>query len=204
MSDKQAVAETTDEQQEAVSEEAGAQDLDTLLAEYDETSETEDTKAKVTDVSEDDDVKSQLHKLNQVHKLLTDDMEARAKTTAEDEMSSTVKSIDDGLGVGNKFVKAFLNMKAADDPRLERAYLAKRTNPKAWEAIEAQLRNEIKDFMKQSPDQDATDTHDAIVSSVLNSKSTSAASVDVKLSDLTDEQFEQHKKQAFAKVGAGT
>ena len=135
---------------------------------------------------------------------MTDDLETRAKETATVELNQTVKSINDGLGIDEKFVKAFLNMKAADDERLEKAYLAKGKNPKVWQAIENQLRNELRSLADNVPDEDATVTHDAIVSSVLNSKSTSPASTEVKFSEMSDAEFEKYKAQEFAKRRAIT
>ena len=201
MTEEQTVVEQTDDTQEAVSDEANAQDLDALLAEYDETSETEDTE-KVSDaVADNDDIKSKLQKIDRIERMMTDDLETRAKDRAAVEFSTTVKSINEGLGIEEKFVKAFLNMKADEDPRLKNAYLGKATNPKVWAAIEDKLRNELRTFANGISDEDATDTHDAIVSSVLNSKSTSSVNTDVKFSDMNDERFEQYKREQFAKVG---
>jgi len=201
MPETQTVVEQTDDTQKAVSDEADAQDLNTLLAEYDENTETEDTE-KVSDVvADDNEIKSKLQKIDRIEKMMTDDLETRAKDRAAVEFSTTVKSINEGLGIEEKFVKAFLNMKADEDPRLKNAYLGKSTNPKVWAAIEEQLRNELRTFANGISDEDATDTHDAIVSSVLNSKSTSSVNTEVKFAEMSDVEFEAHKKQEFAKVG---
>lgn len=201
MPETQAVVEQTDDAQKAVSDEADAQDLNTLLAEYDETSETEEKASVKPEPSDEKELETKLNKIDQVYKMMTDDLETRTQEAATVELNSTVKSINEGLGIDEKFVKAFLNMKASEDPRLKNAYLAKQSNPKIWAAIEVQLRNELRTFASGISDEDATDTHDAIVSSVLNSKSTSSVNTEVKFSEMSDVEFEAHKKQEFAKVG---
>lgn len=199
MENEQAVVEETDVAQEASTEESNAQDLDldNLLEEYSGTGETETSPP--TQESTDDS-----SKVDKLISMFEQERADTARTAASKELNSTVKSIKGDLGVDEKFVKAFLNMKAEDDPRLQQAYINKDKNPSNWAKIERSLRNDLQKFVGGQPDEDLTDTRNAVASSVLNSKSTSQNSDDgADMSKMSDVEFEKHKKEVFKKAGRG-
>ena len=72
MPEAQTVVEQTDDTQQAVSDEANAQDLDTLLAEYDDTTTQTETEkgdpATKLAPSEEKKVDPRLDKIDQVYK----------------------------------------------------------------------------------------------------------------------------------------
>lgn len=193
---EQAVVEQPDGQAVPASDGADAQeDLDTLLAEYSETGETEKVVKEPTEVESKDDLKSELAKISSIERMLNDQRAEQARTTAKTEIDSTVKSIKGDLNIPDKFIKAFLNERAAEDPRLEQAYLAKSQNPDKWAAIETKLRAELQGFLEGLIDKDATETRETITSSVLNAKSTTPGPKSVQLSKMSDLEFEQFKKE---------
>ena len=195
MENQQAVVEESDVTQEASTEDGNAQDLelDNLLEEYSATSETEETKPQES-ITEESETKQLLNTM----KL---QMEATQRATSAKELDETVKSIKGELGVEDKYVKAFLNMKAEDDPRLAQAYLAKEKNPAAWAKIEKTLRGDLQKFIGGIADKDATETRDAVVSSVLNSKSSSSETDAPDMSKMSDVEFENFKNEEFKKAG---
>jgi len=198
--EEQAVVEATDVQQEAVTEEDNAQDLDldNLLQEYSGDEKTEEvTQTQETSVQSDDDTK-------QLLQLMKQQMEDTNRKAAATELNDTVKSIKGDIGVEDDFVKAFLNMKAEGDPRLRQAYIEKGNNPKAWSKIEKSLRSELGKFIGGLANKSATDTREAVTASVLNSKTTqkSETKTSKDLAKMSDIEFEDFKQASF-KAGRG-
>lgn len=198
MENEQAVVEQTDVAQEASTEGSNAQDLelDSLLQEYSDTGETE----KTTTTQES----NESSKVDKLISMFEQERSDNARVAADKELNSTVKSIKGDLGVDEKFIKAYLNMKAEDDPRLAQAYLNKEKNPANWAKIERSLQGDLQKFVGGQPDKDLTDTREAVASSVLNSKSTSPNSNDkVDFSKMNDIDFDKFKKEQFGKAGRG-
>jgi len=193
MENEQAVVEQPDEQAPPVTEESNAQDLDlnNLLEEYSETGETEKKPQEKSTVNEDSETKQLLD-------MLKRQAEDNTRATATKELDEAVTSIRGDLNVDNKFVKAYLNMKADDDPRLRNAYIQRQNNPVAWAKIEQGLRADLQKFIGAIADKDLTETRDAVASSVLNSKSTSSdTETQVDLAKMSDVDFENYKAKLF-------
>lgn len=201
--EEQAVVEQPDVQAVPVAEGADAQDLESLLNEYSETGKTEEVKEEPAKITSTNDLKSELAKISSIERMLNDERETQARTAAKTEIDKTVKSIKGDLNIPDEHIEAFLNVKSRNNPLLEKAYLAKHQNPDQWNAIETKLRAELQGFMEGLINKDATETREAITSSVLNAKSTIPDPGSVNLSKMSDIEFEAYKKQQFKKVGRG-
>ena len=199
--EEQAVVEQPDEQAEPVSEDANAQDLESLLAEYSETGEAEEKKEEPETVTSTTDLRKELAEISSIKRMLVEDREREARNMAKTELNKTVKSIKGDLSIPDDHIKAFLDVKSRNDPRLERAYLAKDQKPEQWSAIETKLRTELQNFVESLVSKDATETREAIASSVFNAKSTIPNSSSIDLSKMSDLEFEAFKKKQFKREG---
>jgi hypothetical protein len=88
-----------------------------------------------------------------------------------------------GVQADSLDAEAFLNAKAIRDPRINREYMQRESNPKRWEKIEGELKKEFSKRFGQKVDKQATESRDAVASAV-RSASTAAPQRDITQKDI--------------------
>lgn len=196
----QAVAQDTNVQVTPDTAVAGAQneeiDLDALLNEWGATGEeaqaTEPPKVEPKTDTPPDETKEIL---NFVKQQMTERQKEDEKRINE-EYQKTVSSVKGDLPVPDKVVDGYLRVRAAEDPRILKAYQNRHKSPDAWSKVEKGIQNELRSQIKALPDKGATDTRSQIAGAIQNSQSSSSYQAEKPLKDMTDQEFNQYQ-QAF-------
>ena len=158
--------------------ETGAQDdLESLLAEF----EQSDTPEAKPDSTTDDDLKA---KVDRLEKKLDDTQNHQA-------LQGVIKNVKGDLDVDEDFVEAWLTMKARKDPRNEEAYVNRHKNPEKFAKLEKAWNKELgQKFPKL--DTNVTDDVEAVASAVRGAATKAPADDDIPdVGSMSDTQFEQ-------------
>lgn len=155
-------ADRTDDPARAASEESGARDdLDALLAEYAAGGEgqqpPEDGGAAVTEKAKDSDPLASLRReIAELKKEFMAVREASAASEAREAIDHAVKTIRDGLGdvnaPNNRIIKAYLNARADEDPRIAKAFAQRHMNPSGWSKVLSAIAKELREELTKVPD----------------------------------------------------
>jgi len=157
----QTVTETADVTDQ-VTEDVGAQDeLDTLLAQYDEAHE-EPQKPTTTE-------QPQSHSDPRVEALL-----ARQERTDIDNAVTKLKD-ESGTQLPDSMIEGYLRSKAIKDGRIDKAFNDRFNNPQGWEKVLKGLANDFKKEMESLPDSTLTANRDAVEAAVRSASSTKTA-----------------------------
>lgn len=181
----QAVTETDATVDQSVEDE-GAQDLDSLLNEFEE-----ETKPK----SEQPKVKAE--DVNEVVNYINQQRQQQAIEAEKNDIKSAVESIKSSMeGMDNipsdRLIRGLLQDYAAENENVRKAFANRQQNPKAWNAA---LKNAAKEIKEEfSVDTQTTSDRDAITSAV-RSASTKQPEPEQKKDwgSMSDYEFQQEK-----------
>lgn len=144
---------------------ARTEDLDALLAQY--TQETKSpppaTEAAAPEVTalkaEFDSLKGEVQQMRQMR--------------FQQELSATVKAVKGDLDfISDKLAEAWLDAEAREDDRLQRAWLEKEKNPRAWQKIQGELSKKFQGQFSKMPDRNATEDREVVSALVRGNTST--------------------------------
>jgi len=165
---KQAAVEVTEAQAKPAAEAANARDegddLDKILSSYDEqvgkpaegaAKPTPEQKPGAVNDQLVTEVRGALAEINQVR--YRQDMDGMIKAVRGDVNSDIA---DDTL------VEAWLDAQARQDPRLQRAWLDRVSNPKQFQKVQQQLAKGFQSKFSKLPDKQATDDREAVAAAV--------------------------------------
>lgn len=186
----QAVTETDATVDQSVEEE-GAQDLDSLLNEFEEEvqpKKSEQSKVKAEDVNE---------AINYINQQRLND----AKTAEKNDIKSAVDSIKSSMeGMDNipsdRLIRGLLQDYAAENENVRKAFANRQQNPKAWQAAIKAASKEIKEEF--SVDTQTTSDREAITSAVRSASSKQPEPQEkVDYSSMSDYEFQQFKMKVL-------
>lgn len=186
------VAEEVEEEPQAASETTGAQeeDLDELLKDFEA---AEETPSETTDETPD---------VGTLHKELKALKEAQQRREVEAEINTLSQQIRGDLPADvfdDRLMRAYVESRAQEDPRLQTAFLQRGKSPTAWNNVVKGLAKEFQGKFSSLPDRQATEDRDAVESAV-RSVSNKATERDSEISHekarhMTDDQLEEYLKQ---------
>ena len=157
-------------------------DLDSLLAEYDNTQEpTPEPEATPAPIS------------NDVQSFMARQM----KKEADEAIANSAKAIKDTVGetsLSEKWFEGQLHLAAAKDPRITQAFQERDTNPGRWESIVKSIGNDLKQEIGQT-DKASTQSWDAVEASQHSAKADKQEEKEPNFNAMSDAEFMQWKMQ---------
>lgn len=179
--EKQSVVDQTDaETQQSSAEKGGAQgdDLDSLLAQWEEGSQAKDSKEsdKGAQLDDTDDPKQQITEIRQYLQKQEEERTREEVNRSVDETAGLMQEeVSEQVNLPKEKWRAILQGYASEDQRILNAWNARRSDPKAWEKMAKFI---AKDFVKginSGVDQSATEDRDAVASAVASASKTPSA-----------------------------
>lgn len=202
MSDEeQSVAATPDETAPPVSEESGAQDLETLLSEYEsDLSETEEssTSAETSEIpakgqgERPEDVKSAVEYVKQ---LQQEEINRKTNQSIEDAVSTIRGELEQPL-LPDRAIKGIIYEMAETNKAFVKAFQQREKHPDAWQRILKAVGADINKDLKEVPSPTLTDDRNALASAV-QSASSKAPEADSApdYGRMSDADFAKHKRE---------
>jgi hypothetical protein len=118
------------------------------------------------------------------------------------DMDKTVKSVRGELPADyfdDTFVKAWIDSRAEEDPRLGQAWVNRHSNPKQFEKIVSGLGREFSKKYGKLPDRAATDDRDAVTAAVRGASTRAPEGQPADYSRMTDAQLAAEKDKLFGR-----
>lgn len=150
-------------------------DLDELLKEFDQKREAVQTQPKERE-PETSEQKIDVNVLATLEARLNQ-QEAQNQRR---ELEGWFGKLTDGVQADMVDAEAYLNAQALRDPRLNRAYANRESNPKAWDKVWSSLKQDFAKRYGKKVDKQVTESRDAVASAV---RSASTAAPDRGLTD---------------------
>lgn len=154
---EQAVANESNVGLNAPAEESGAQDdLDALLAEYDNANKPVEEPKPQTDIKE---------LVSYVQQEREEKVQAQLKEDVNGAVSTVKESLPDlPVKLSDRVVRGFLEGLASEDKRFTQAFENRHSNPKGWNSV---LKSAAKELAKEfDVDPEATSSRESVVSAV--------------------------------------
>lgn len=193
---KQAVVDNTKAPPKAGAEVADARDdgddLDTLLSQFDGGKKDAPATPPEQKTGTDSDVKALTE---QVKGLVSDQQQRQFKT----DMDVTIKKVRGDQPADyfdDTFMKAFIDAKASEDPRLAQAWVNRHNNPKAFEKVVSALGRSFADKYGKLPDKGATEDREIVTASVRGASTKAPEGKAPDFTGMSNAEFrEAHKKE---------
>lgn len=194
---EQAVAEETEGQAQPAPEESSAQetqtdsgdDLDQLLAEYDQNSSQQPSQQPSGQQTQPD-----------VSKLQQEVESLKAQKAAEmdqKDFDSVVDEMAQNAPVSRTMVAGMVRQLAVDDPKIAEAWEKRLVNPKAWQAAKQRLNKSYSAEIKALADPSLSEDREAVTAAVKSASKKPPEEPEVDESQvrhMSDAQFEQWVK----------
>lgn len=186
---EQTVAKPDEAAQQASDENGAQDDLDSLLAEYDNSVETK-PKAEVKSESQPDDP-VRLY----VERKMAEDADLEQKANREE----VLKTVKDGMDIAidDRFIWGFISTAAAEDPRLEKAFLGRKQNPAAWNKVVKTLQADMKSALSIDPG--ATADRQSVEAAIRGASNKAAPNDEPNLGTMSNADFETYKRGLLRK-----
>lgn len=191
--DQQAVANDTDVDATPSAEENGAQEktVDELLAEFD----SPEPKSEVKETPKEAVSKVELS--SDQRKEIMDGL--RTEMQFEDDIGKVVEDIKGDLNVEPEYVRWKLEELARNDDRVWKAFLARNTNPSAWNAI---VKN-VKGDMSSKFSAPAVTDKEKIASAVHSATNATGSSQATDIKKMSSADFEINKEKLLKEAMKG-
>lgn len=194
-----------DEQATPASEDNSAREsqddeLEKLLAEYEEQPKQEEAKQPQSDSQEPSS--SQLkpeaeqpqtaEDIEAVKRRLDEQERREAERQFRVDMDETVKTVRGDLDPGfftDKFVESWIDAEARDDPRLQRAWQTRREDPKRFERVRQELAKRLHDHASKLPDRQPTEDYAAVADAVRRESNKAPEQKEPNYSTLSNAEF---------------
>lgn len=172
-----------------VSAQTNVDDLDKLLAEFDQETargpaapqpEPQQTQQPVAPISED-----RLRRIED--RIFKDDLDA------------TIKNIVGDLKIPERFSKGWIDQVARENPKVANAFVNRANDPASWNRIEKALSKEMaKDFKALTPiDEPSTVDHNAVAAAVRGASTNVPTSQEPKLGSMSAREGRNHVKEKY-------
>lgn len=198
MSDeKQTVADQTDPGSTTSGEEGGAQDdLDSLLARWDNESSQEDSNESETGGQSSTDPNRRLDEVHAtVQRLEKERVNERVMRLRRDTTEKMQEATSGQVGLTADDWWHYLNGRASEDPRIQRAWENQDKDPKGWERVAVALAKDVAKRARNTPDPEATADREAVESAVHSASSAPPASSGPSEADIrkmSDREFQEY------------
>jgi hypothetical protein len=171
-----------------------ADDLDTLLSEFDEgankTSAAAQTQPEPKTVTDND--------LKQTYEQMRAFVGEAQGLRFRQDMDATIKDVRGDLDsdlFDADFVESWLDGQARKDPRLANAWANRSANPKAFQKVKTELGRNFQKKYGKLPDKGATEDREAVTAAVRGASTQAPASKAPDFSGMSNAEFrEAHKK----------
>ena len=179
MDNEQAVSQT-DAPETQVSEAETAQDLDSILNEYEAAQETPQQQAEP-------DVKSLAERLSAFE-------QKQAAEQTQKDISSAITTVKDGLDapIPDEIIEGLLYAKADKNAKFRQAWNERHTNPTGFNKVLKAVQADLKKQFASLPDKGVNEDREALASAVRGSKSTTVETQDFdgkKIANMSDREF---------------
>ena len=190
----QTAAQTTEVPAQTGTEGTGAQttqtaDLDSILAEFDQTAKPAPVPEPKPDAVAPDVVK----RLADVEKVL-------AERDFKDQIAPVLERIRGDIPkdvLANDEIQDLIDGRARRDPRLQQAWLNRASNPGAWNKIEKALGQELSKKFSKLPDPNATEDRETVAAAVRGASHKAPEGKPPDFSNMTDGEFRKARKEAY-------
>lgn len=180
-----------DEAAEQASDETGAQDdLDSLLAEYDNSVETK-PKEEVKSESQADNDPLRLW----AERKMAEEADLEQKATRDE----VTKAVKDGIDVtvDERLVWGFISQAAQSDERLVKAFEGRKQNPAAWNKVVKTLQTDLKTALSIDPS--ATADRESVEAAIRGASNKAAPNDEPNLGTMSNSDFETYKRGLLRK-----
>lgn len=170
-------------------------DLDTLLAQYDET--------QTTRTSEPAQPATAAPAANDVKDASAEVLAARDEIRTEKfqrDMNATISDVRGNLPADlydDDFVQSWIDAQAKKDARLATAWVNRNADPKKFGQVKAALGKEFAKRYGRIPDKQATEDREAVTAAVRGASTPAPSGKAPDYSKMTDAQFAAEKAKAF-------
>lgn len=191
--EKQAVVEQTDAQETPATEADDAQDLETILAEYQNDSGQDSREESDDQETDSPNVAAELKELRaRMERREREEIQAKVQEDIGKSVSRIKDSLkDNAITVSDRIVRGVLNELAQEDPRILRAFNERYKNPQGWERVEAGIAKSL--VSEFGIDKSATESVNAVKSHVRGSQPTRED--EPRWESMSDSEFERMKRQ---------
>lgn len=147
---------------------SSAQDLDSLLNQFD----SETNEQTTTTEAKPQSGKSQLEQW--AERKMQEEAEAEVRQGITEAVTSIKSDLDLNLpeGLADEVYEGILYAKAGKHPEITKAFMERKQNPKAWGSVVDAIRNELKEKIQKSPDPRLTRDREAVMAAVRNQPNT--------------------------------
>lgn len=195
--DKQAVAEKPDAQAKPAAEGADAReqgdDLDTLLAKFDEKTEPKVGAPPKPETKADKGNDPILQRLTELEKR-------DAEREFQRDIQPVVQKVRGAVPVelyDDADIKDWIDRQAKADPRLTRAWLNRREDPATFDKVIGGLGRKLADKFSKIPDKQATEDREAVTAAVRGASTKAPEGKAPDYSNLSKEQFRERVEKDF-------
>lgn len=207
--DKQhAVAdEKPDEQAKPASEDAGAREtqddeLDSLLAEYEEDPKGKEAPSEPKPNAEQHNAPA-AEDIESVKRRLDEQDRREAERQYRQDMDATVKQVRGDLDPNffdDRFVESWIDGEARDDPRLQRAWQTRRDDPKRFARVQEEIGRKFYAKYSKLPDRQASEDHAAVAHAVRREANRAPEAKETDLSALSNADFREKVRKEYGFV----
>lgn len=187
MSEEQAVANET----APIETVDSAQDLDSLLNEFDASINSTQTKEP-----EQPNTNELIEFVREEREVRTKQREEEIKQQTANDIKSAVSVISEeleGLNLPERLIRGALYDKAENDPRFLQAWTNRSQDPKTFNKILKSFAKEVKGDFDNVPDRQATEDREALAAAVRSANTRSAEPETVDVTTMSDQEFHAYK-----------
>ena len=187
---EQTVTTETDVESVTSTEESGAQDdLDKLLADFDEEtssqSEQSDQGSEQPATSLDDEDKQFLQSLK----------EQETERQINEEIDRMSEHVPEDVTIPNDVLRAMVEYKAAKNPKIAEAFMRRHQNPEVWGKVSKSLVSDIAKGFQKQPDKKSTQDREAVIAAVQSASTSSQEESQPDFSKMNDAQYQKWKRE---------
>lgn len=166
----QAVADNADgaAQVQAPEKNSAPDDLDSLLKEFESSSEPK-PKATEEQPKQEQPKDGGDKRLDEVYGFIQEEQRRRARDEFTRDFSETVKNVKGDLAVSDTIAKGFIHAMAEQDPRIAKAFVNRASNPETWKKVQGELNKALTREFEGQPDKRLTEDREAVAAAVRNS-----------------------------------
>jgi hypothetical protein len=196
--DKQAVVDTNapakPDAEVADSARKDVDDLDTLLAEFDQgTKKTDTVSPPETKPTPPDALAQDVQALkNQAQEWAQEKNKRAIAETVEGIRGDVPKEVFD-----DEMVEAWLDSQARRDPRLALAFVQRDQNPQKWGKVKAELGRQLAKKAGALPDRNASDDREAVAAAVRGASAKATAEPAPNFGAMTDAELRKYNREHF-------
>ena len=171
-------------------------DLETLLAEFKTGTETKVDTASTTQTDTQPDVKSLMAEVQSMKGAITEVSNFQFKQ----DMGSLVKNVRGELDseiFDDETVEAWIDGRARRDPRLQQAWLQRKSNPAAFERIAGELGKQFTKKFGKLPDKNATEDREVVAAAVRGASTKAPAEQPPNFSRMSNSEYRKDVQERY-------